>query len=141
MAYPKPRPPQFKLDVKRSSAGLGLFAGEDIPKGRFIIEYWGPIVSDDEAQEVGGKYLWELGNGKTILGATRKNTARYVNHFCRPNAEARVVGNRVFIFSTKKIKAGEEIGYDYGKEYFDYYIKPHGCKCPWHRKKQLKTQA
>lgn len=135
MKYAKPRPPQFKLAVKKSAAGLGIFAAEDIPKGRFLIEYWGPIVTDAEAQEVAGKYLWELGNGKTILGAGRENTARYVNHSCRPNAEARTVGNRCYLFSTKHISAGEEIGYDYGKEYFDYYIKPYGCKCDWHRKR------
>jgi hypothetical protein len=33
------------------------------------------------------------------------------------------------IFSVKKIGVGDEITYDYGKDYFDYYIKPYGCKC------------
>jgi len=136
MLRTKPRPPQFKIAVKRSASGLGIFAGEDIPKGRFILEYWGPIVSDDEAQSVAGKYLWEIGNGKTILGALRENSARYVNHSCRPNAETRIVGNRVYIFSRKNIRKGEEIAYDYGEEYWEYYIKPHGCKCNWHQKKR-----
>ena len=27
---------------------------------------------------------------------------------------------------------GEEITYDYGKEYFDEYIKPKGCRCEKH---------
>lgn len=117
-------------------SGLGVFALEDIPKGRFVIEYWGKLVSDDDAQYIGGRYLFEIGNGKTIAGATKKNDARYINHACRPNAEVRIVGNKVFIFSLKKIKQGEEITYDYGKEYFDYFIKPHGCRCATCSKKR-----
>jgi len=94
-----------------------------------LIEYWGKLVPDEEAQEVGGRYLFELENGKTILGATRANTARYANHSCDPNSEVRVVGNRVFLFSLRRISAGEEITYDYGKEYFNALIKPFGCRC------------
>lgn len=129
MKHPLPRPPQFSLSVRRSASGLGLYADEDIPKGRFVIEYWGELMPDAQAQKIGGKYLFELENGKTIVGTTRKNTARYANHSCRPNCEVRIVGNRVFIFSLRKIRAGEEIAYDYGKEYFNYYIKPYGCTC------------
>lgn len=128
-SYPFPRPPRFSLRVRRSAAGLGLFAEEDIPSRSFLIEYWGKLVSSEAANRIGGKYLFDLENGKAILGALRKNTARYANHSCKPNAEVRISKNRVFIYSTKPIKAGEEIGYDYGKEYVDAYIKPHGCLC------------
>jgi SET domain-containing protein len=55
--------------------------------------------------------------------------ARYINHSCKPNAEALISGRRVWIWSRKNIKAGEEIAYDYGKEYFDDIIKPMGCRC------------
>jgi hypothetical protein len=129
VTYPIPRPIYFETEVRRSQTGLGLFAAEDIPKNRFVIEYWGKVVTDDEAQEVGGRYLFELENGKTILGGTRKNIARYANHACRPNCEVRIVGDRVYLYSTKRIKAGTEITYDYGEEYFDAVIKPLGCRC------------
>jgi uncharacterized protein len=129
MQHSFPRPPRFRLSTRRSGSGLGLFADESIPANRFLIEYWGDLLVDEEAQKIGGKYLFELENGKTIVGATRQNTARYANHSCRPNSEVRIVGDRVFLFSLRRIEAGEEIGYDYGKEYFDYYIKPYGCKC------------
>lgn len=124
-----PRPPQYKLKVRRSEAGLGLFADEDIPKGRFVIEYWGRIAGDAEVQRVGGRYLFELGDGKTILGGNRKNLARYANHSCRPSCETRQTGDRVTIWSRRRVRKGEPITYDYGKEYFDAYIKPHGCRC------------
>ena len=129
MPYPIPRHPYFKLGVRRSKIGLELYAMEKIPRGRFAMEYWGKVVTDDAAQYVGGKYLFELGNGRTILGATRKNTARYANHACRPNSEMRTIGNRAYLYSVKRIKPGEAITYDYGKEYFECFIKPYGCRC------------
>ena len=36
---------------------------------------------------------------------------------------------RVFIHARRAIKEGEEFGYDYGREYWDTYIKPIGCRC------------
>lgn len=127
-----PRKTAFNLLVKRGTAGLGIFSAERIPKRRFIIEYWGDLVSEDEANRIGGKYLFELGNGKTINGATRNNIARYINHSCRPNCEIEVVGNKVFVFSKKVINPGDELTYDYGKEYFNEFIGKH-CRCPKHR--------
>ena len=29
----------------------------------------------------------------------------------------------------RNIKPGEELGYDYGKSYFDSFLKPIGCRC------------
>lgn len=139
MPNPFPRPTAFLLHVRRSAAGFGLFAAEDIPPKRFIIEYWGKLVPDEIANKVAGRYLFDLGNGKTILGATRKNIARYVNHACRPNSEARGYGNRILIYSKKPIKAGEEITYNYGKEYVDAYIKPHGCLCKTCQRKRERS--
>ncbi len=141
MAYPFPRPLQYVLKVKRGTSGLGVFASEDIPKNRFIVEYWGKLMPDAKAQNIGGRYLFELGNGKTIDGATRKNIARYINHACKPNAEVRIVGDRIYIYSLKKIKAGAEITYDYDTEYFDYFIKPHGCRCATCLKKATKKKT
>ncbi len=129
MPHPYPRPPRYALRVRRSTSGLGLFADEPIPKDRFVIEYWGEVVPNEISDNVGGRYLFDLDNGYTILGATRKNIARYANHSCDPNCETRIDGNRVFLFSIRPITSGEPITYDYGKEYFDEFIKPHGCKC------------
>ncbi len=129
MRYPVPRPPTYAFRVGRSSSGFGIFVLEEIPARRFIIEYWGKLVRSEIADTVGGRYLFDLENGFTVLGGTRKNIARYINHACRPNAEVRFEKNRIFIYSTKRIKAGEEITYDYGKEYFNMFIKPHGCRC------------
>ena len=119
-----------KYTVKRTATGLGLFATENIPAGKRIIEYVGPFVSNEEVvRRSWGKYFFAVNTKWSIDGTQRSNTARYINHSCRPNAEAFVTGRRVWIWSKRRIKAGEQITYDYGKEYFDMHIKPVGCKC------------
>ncbi|MDE0243389.1 MAG: SET domain-containing protein [Candidatus Kaiserbacteria bacterium] len=125
----KVKDPAYKLSVRRSSAGLGLFADEPIPRGVFIIEYFGPILTQDESDEKGGRYLFEVAKNAVIDGSSRNNIARYINHACRPNCETDIVRGRVYVYSLRAIKEGEELNYDYGKEYVDDFIKPYGCKC------------
>jgi SET domain-containing protein len=115
--------------VKRAHAGLGLFARKEIQKKDLIIEYIGKMLTAAEANEKGGQYLFEISTRRTIDGTTRKNTARYINHSCAPNAEAIIEGSQVFVYAKKKIIPGEEITYDYGKEFFNTYIKSKGCRC------------
>lgn len=117
------------LTVKRAFTGLGLYALEDIPAGRRIIEYLGPIVTAEEVARRRGRYFFEISEKFAIDGSPRSNTARYINHSCRPNAEAFITGRRVWVWSKKSIKAGEQITLDYGESYFNDYIKPKGCKC------------
>jgi len=118
-----------KVKVRRSSAGLGLFADEEIKRGDFVIEYTGEIISREEANERGGKYLFEISSRRVVDGSTRENTARYINHSCRPNCETDVVGSHILVNAKRAIKPGDELSYDYGKEYVDDYIKTYGCKC------------
>lgn len=120
---------KLKYVVKRSATGLGLFASERIPAGKRIVEYTGLLVSNEEVERRRGRYFFGVNSKWAIDGSSRANTARYVNHSCRPNAEAFVSGRRVWIWSKRAIGAGEEITYDYGREYFDDYIRPVGCKC------------
>lgn len=114
--------------VKRTATGLGLFTLQPIPADKRIIEYIGPVISAEEADRSGGKYLFELDEKRAIDGRARSNLARYINHSCRPNAKGYTTGRRIWIWSLKAIKAGEEITIDYGKEYLDAHIER--CKCP-----------
>lgn len=120
----------FKLRVKKSVAGKGLFTEVDIPKGACIVEYIGIDVPEKDQHKINSRYLFETAKGKMINGNIPGNIARYINHSCAPNCEAQGPAGKVFIFSIKKIKAGEELTYDYGEEYFDEYFKDGGCKCP-----------
>lgn len=122
-------PGDFELRVGRSKTGLGLYAETDIPKGACIIEYTGVQLSKEQEEKSNSKYLFEINARKTIDGAPRWNTARYINHSCRPNCEPNIHKARVYIHAKRKIKAGEELNYDYGKNYFNEYLKEI-CACP-----------
>ncbi len=99
-------------------------------KGDCIIEYVGDILTtDDEVNARGGQYLFEVSSKKTIDGSVRSNIARYINHSCRPNCEVDIIKGRVFVYAKRAIKPGEELVYDYGKDFFNEYIKPKGCRC------------
>ncbi len=123
-----------KLVVKKSIAGLGLFTTEPIKKSSFVIEYVGPLLTDEQVQKKGGKYLFALGKKWTIDGTARTNIARYINHSCvRTNCEPIQYANRIKIRATRNIKPGEELFYNYGKEYFDEFLGKH-CRCAKHAK-------
>ena len=117
------------VKVKRSIAGLGLYAQEAIPKGACIIEYTGREISKEEEETINSLYLFEVTKKKTIDGSIRSNTARYINHSCRPNCEIEIYKARVYVMAKKNIKEGEELNYDYDTSYFNEYIKPKGCRC------------
>lgn len=116
--------------VGKSYAGLGLFATEDIPKGETIIQYLGIILNDEEAcKKINSMYLFEVKKDVNIDGTPRWNTARYANYSCDPNAESENRKNNIFLVAIKNIKAGDEITFDYGEEFFNEHIKKNGCRC------------
>jgi uncharacterized protein len=120
----------YDLRAKRSSAGIGLYAYSPIAKGACVIEYVGRVLSPAEEYTSRSKYLFEVTKTKTIDGRPRMNKAGYINHSCRPNCEPETYKGRVFIMAKRAIKEGEELTYDYGKEYWNEHIKPMGCRCP-----------
>ncbi len=109
--------------------GLGLYAGEDIPRDTCIIEYVGRVLTREEELKSKSRYLFTINSRKTIDGAARTNIARYINHSCNPNAEAVIHKGRVYIFAIRPIRSGEAITYDYGTEYFDEYLSNGRCRC------------
>ncbi len=129
-----------KKDFKvfKSSAGFGLKTLKDWKKGDLVIEYTGKRITNEEADERPNRYLFDLDEKWTIDGSPRSNLARYINHSCRPNCEPvhYTDVNEIGIEAIRNIKAGEELTYDYGKDHFNEYIKPYGCKCDYHLKKK-----
>jgi uncharacterized protein len=137
--------PKKPYRVGRSRTGLGLFATKPIKKGAKIVRYFGPLLDSRKKKDdaVENKYLFELNGRWTIDGSLRENTARYINHACRPNAESDVKPRKrkVVIRAIKNIEPGEEINYDYGTDYFKAFLKPIGCKCDACEKKRKKKRA
>ena len=127
--------------VGRSRTGLGGFATREIGKKELIDRYRGPIITNEQADKRDNRYMFEVNSRWTIDGSGRRNLARYFNHSCRPNAESDVKGHKVIIVARKKIQPGEEITYDYGKDYFDIFLKPIGCQCEKCREKRKAERA
>jgi uncharacterized protein len=119
--------------IGRSSCGLGLFASRSFKKREYIVTYRGRRVSHAEADALearGSRYMFEINSRWTIDGSKRWNVARYVNHSCRPNAEAVQRKGPIIVYvARRKIKPGEEITVDYGKDYFDRFITKSRCCC------------
>jgi SET domain-containing protein len=130
--------------IGRSRTGLGLFATAPIKKRTLIVEYKGRKLTTEQADKVearGNRYLYEINSRWTIDGTTLKNLGRYANHSCRPNAESHQIGHKVFIRATKGIKPGDEITWNYGRDYYLNVITPSGCKCDKCREKRASARA
>jgi SET domain-containing protein len=122
-------PPKFLR--RRGSHGLGLFTSAAFKKGDFIIEYTGEKISTDEANRRGGQYLFELNDNWAIDGKDRAHTARYINHSCRPNCYPEIdeTENHIYIYAKRAVKIGEELTYNYGKEFWETHVATKGCRC------------
>ena len=119
--------------VGRSATGLGLFAAKPIAKKAYIVTYRGKRIPTAEAhrreQRAGAKYMFEINRQWTIDGSSRRNLGRYINHSCRPNADAVLRAGRIVFVALRDIAPDEEITLDYGEDYFELFIKPSGCLC------------
>jgi SET domain-containing protein len=125
----------------RSRTGFGLFATRPIKKRSRIAEYKGPLLTTKQALKAetrGNRYLYELNSRWTIDGSPRSNIARYFNHSCNPNSETYNVKHRVFVRAMRNIKPGEEIVYDYGRDYLKNVIGLSNCKCSRCRKRRAR---
>lgn len=130
----KPLPGTVKdarFEVRRTPGkGFGMFAVESVKKGDFIMEYTGKKIPTKIADTLGTKYLFEIDKQWTIDGSPRSNTARYINHACKPNCEADIRDGHIMLYAVRRIEPGDELSFDYGKEYFDEFITKEKCGCP-----------
>jgi uncharacterized protein len=120
--------------VSRAYTGLGLFATRVIKRAGYIATYRGPILTTEEAEKrerQGAKYMFELTKKLTIDGSPRWNVARYMNHSCWPNARPVIntKEKKITFVALRDIQPGEEITYNYGKEYYEYFLAIGGCLC------------
>lgn len=128
----------FRTDGK----GWGVRTLTPIPKGTYVCEYVGEIISDCEAdQREDDSYLFDLDNrdGETYcIDACRYgNIARFINHMCAPNLQpVRVfMGHhdlhfpRIAFFANRDILPQEELGFDYGDKFWIIKYKSFTCTC------------
>ncbi|BBN07501.1 protein MpSUVR4 [Marchantia polymorpha subsp. ruderalis] len=134
----------------------GVRAAERIPRGAFIMEYVGEVISSQEASRRETTYdsrlcsytfavdhypeFRSLEDPQVLVidGENIGNVCKYVNHSCSGNAEMfRVYTNllnlgcyHLCLFAIQDIKRGEEICYDYGYEFKIYPDDPNRLKDP-----------
>jgi len=132
--------PAFAVRTSRIH-GKGVFATRKIPAGTCITEYEGEHISWKEAvrrenQKAPDDYhtfFFSLEGGKIIDGGSNGNDARWINHSCNPNCEAREEDGRVFIYALRDIARGEELNYDYGlvleERHTPALKKAYACLC------------
>lgn len=115
------------IGVRNSTIhGKGVLARGDIRKGARLCEYWGPVITWEEAERRYPKdpvpyhtFLFEIGDGSTCIDAQKtRSVSKWFNHSCQPNCEAEEdEDGRVFIHALRGIGKGEELTYDYNLTY------------------------
>ncbi|XP_049620161.1 histone-lysine N-methyltransferase EHMT1a isoform X5 [Syngnathus scovelli] len=127
---------------KTEKMGWGVKLMQDVPRGTFICEYVGEIITDTEADtRENDSFLFTL-NDKVddihcIDARLFGNIGRFINHLCEPNLLALKVFTmhqdlrfpRIAFFSSRTIKAGDQIGFDYGEHYWMVKSKYFNCEC------------
>lgn len=119
----------FRLRLGRSTIHRwGIYAAEDIPPNRKVIEYTGERLSPRQRiqREQRSKYLFILDDYWTLDGGVGGSGAEFINHSCEPNLVARIMKGHILYFSKRSIRAGEELTIDYNYDDSDEVVK---CAC------------
>ncbi|GAB2235698.1 hypothetical protein Drorol1_Dr00026134 [Drosera rotundifolia] len=139
--------------------GWGLRVAEDLPKGAFVCEYVGEILTNNELHErneqrSGERHVYPVlldadwasesilkDEEALCLDATfYGNVARFINHRCEDATLVEVPVQvetpdrhyyHVAFFTTREVKAFEELTWDYGIDFDDrnHPVKAFECSC------------
>ena len=130
--------------------GQGVRVRKDTKKGTFVREYHGDVLSCGDAFQRAADYaedhsqmfyIQELGDSaRNAQGAQLYVDARdsdcvlkYVNHSCKPNCRMEVwlvEGlQRIALYTTKNLKEGDWLSYDYRTETREDGVMREICRC------------
>jgi SET domain-containing protein len=120
----------FRLRVGKSKIHRwGVYAVQDIPANRKVIEYTGERVSRRETKIRASRplnYIFTLDNYWSLDGSVGGSGAEFINHSCHPNIVARIIKGHILYFSTRPIRKGEELTVDY---HFGKDVETVPCAC------------
>jgi SET domain-containing protein len=118
-------------EVKPSTIhGSGVFARRDLPAETRVLEYIGERLTKAESlrrRKLGNFFVFIVTDEFDIDGAVDWNPARFINHSCTPNCDARMEDERIWIIARRDLHAGEELSFNYGYNLEDY--EEHVCCC------------
>ena len=92
--------------------GQGLFSTKDFNKNEVLFKFEGKKISSEEALkipnndrvlQIGPQLFIDLGNHYSV----------FTNHSCNPNCYVKIAVNNAFLLSSRAIKAGDELFFDY----------------------------
>lgn len=111
------------VTIKRSFAGMGVFANRDFYPTETLGEILGEVIDDPEYTS---RYCMSLTDDSVIEPAA---PYRFANHSCDPNCELTTFDDcpgQLFMVACKPIWKGDEITIDYGWPAEDDSIR---CLC------------
>ncbi len=125
-----PKAACFRLRVGKSKIHRwGIYAEEDIPARRKVIEYTGERISRRETKVRASRplnYIFTLDKYWCIDGSVNGSGAQFINHCCEPNVDARIIKGHILYFSRRAIQKGEELTLDY---HFGADVEKTPCAC------------
>lgn len=112
--------------------GRGVKAVENIPARQPVMEHTGRLMNRKQYREFERnnrrkhQYIWGINSYWSMDGAVGGSGAQFVNHSCDPNLVVRMSGKRIYYYSLRTIKKGEELTIDYR---FEASNTPIPCRC------------
>lgn len=113
-----------------TARGQGLFAVAPIALGTYLGDYTGEVLTQEaylaRYPNEDAQYVLEANTDYNIDAADKalSSLMRYVNHSAAPNCyydvrrQRRQRQKRVSFYTSRAIQAGEELYFDYGKQYW-----------------------
>lgn len=127
-------PKSFYQIKKTKGKGRGVFAKKEIKAKTIIGEYTGEkveIEKYDLEKDKDGLYLMFLDDKYAIYPDLNTKDIHLINHSCEPNCWILNSGGKVYFFSIRDIKNGEELTISYLLPPKDGTCNPctHNCYC------------
>lgn len=135
-----PRSTPLVVKARSTLHGNGLFAKTDLKRGQKIIQYVGKAISYDECDKITSRryktaaaanrayaFVFQVTKDYFIDGHVPNNLAKFINHSCNPNCESVIYRREIWIRALRKIKAGEELTFDYGFDILEGLASPCAC--------------
>jgi SET domain-containing protein len=124
---------RYRLSIRESRIHhRGVYAEEQIPRNRKVIEYIGERISRRETRRRGlgdTTYLFTLNDYWTLDGAVGGSGAELINHSCEPNLRSWNFKGHILYMSRRDIHSGEELTVDYR---FAHDVDKVPCLCGAH---------
>ena len=118
----------FSEDGSRCDRAVFAVTFDDAVEREVLVRFEAIAVDEQGRKNGAGQvYIFELNTRYDLDGNFDYNDARLINHCCKPNCEAVDYRGQIWIVSTRKIKRGEELLFNYG--YDIEFFMDHPCRC------------